>query len=958
MFSLCVTLLLLCCASLFPDYATALITIPVPASNSGPLANKSCAAGTDFPSLTFAVDTTSNSDDNVRKLKAVSGVLQNRLSALSPGDKRQYTLAEFNDPFVGPVYITRSATEFGKYLNNLYSYGGGDCPEPAMAGLLLALENSPPNSLIVVTTDGPAKDYNDNSTVTRIFSLLNAKQSKVIFVLSGYCFNTGGPDFQIYKDIASQSFGHIFQINYNSIPIEMLYYLDYMLRTPVNSSIRLFSKELSYSDSSNFSVTANFSALMVTTGGSVNSVRLIGPTGFEEKTRNILSQVWGSLLLLENPKIGIWRIDIRASGPNSVRIEGFRATNASSTNISCTDQCSKCHINATCEEYLKIYTCTCKYGFIGDGFDCSDYDECSNYLSYTCTYGSCKNTYGSYTCVCYNGYVMSSDKTCVDIDECSRPELNKCHAQATCTNYYGSYSCSCPPNYFGNGFDCEFDECTTAVCGFGKDCTKYKGSYSCTDPCFNYTTLNDPRRSSSIIDVNQWICDNSMFGWYRFTGRGGIRMPEVCIPISSCGTNAPMWLSGSHPRPIDGIVIRTVCTNWYGQCCTWPKDLKIRACPGGYHVYKLNGAATCNVGYCTDPATVIDSCACADDEECRLVDGIRGCYCKNISKVSAMETLRPVLTCGAREIKASFKKCQLQSMSLNTDTIHLTDLGCLGFQEFNSTGIISVVSPFKTGVCGNEFIKNKTHVLYRNTIYLSLQSNVTIEGELDGAVSIKYSCAYPLNMQISLDTTVVPFSSSVNITIEGTGLFVARMALYRDESYFIPYEGSVAQMTAKTTLYIGVILDGGDTSKYILVMSNCYATPSSNASDIRKYYIIKDSCPGKQNSTINLAENGVSRNGRFSVQLFEYVKQYNVAYLHCELQICDTTTETCKPFCTGRASRIADTGNRNMALSLGPIVRQDDNIPVPSSDGTRASMALLTPAVLFLARHFFFIMGN
>ncbi|XP_075422142.1 uromodulin-like isoform X2 [Ascaphus truei] len=953
--ALWITLLLLCCgsASSFhfwwsPENATSLY-----------LANSSMTTS-NFPSLTLAVDTTGSMNSNIQLLKAASGFLLNRLSVLPPGDIRQYTLVQFNDPSVGPVYITCSATEFGNYMDNIYTYDGGDCPELAMAGLLLALENSPPSSLIVVTTDASAKDYNDNSTVTRIFSLLDAKQSKVIFLVSDSCHSVNEPQFLIYKDIASHSFGHVFPIIDLAVQSKMVDYLHYMLRTPVNSTTRLFSRDQSSSNSSSnssighssFSVATNFSALIVTTDGSVNSVRLVGPTGVEGKTRNILSEVWGSILLLENPKMGIWRMYINASGPNSVRIEGFRATNKSSTG-----NCSKCHINATCEEYLNFYTCTCKDGFIGDGFNCSDYDECSNYLSNSCYYGGCINTYGSYTCACPYGLEMSSDKKCVDINECLRPDLNRCHALAYCINDYGSYACSCPTGYIGNGSSCEFDECTTAVCGFDKDCTKYIGSYSCTDPCFNHTTLNQPWRSMS--SSYGYYCDSGTFGWHRFIGSGGIRMPEVCVPTYSCGTTAPMWLSGSHPRPMDGIVNRTACAHWGDYCCLWSTDVQIKACPGGYHIYKFRGAPSCSLGYCTDPATVDDFCACADDEECRRFNGTYGCYCKNTYEISAIETLRPVLTCGTLEIKASFKKCQLQSLNLNTENIHLRDRGCFGFPDYNSTNIISVVSPLKTGKCGNEFVKNETHVIYRNTIYLSLESPLAIGGGLEDYVSIQYSCVYPLDMQISLDTAVMPIASSVNISMEGTGLFVARMALYQDESYFTPYEGSVVLLSAKTTLHIGVTLDGGDTSQFTLLAKNCYATPSSNASDSRKYYIIRDRCPSKQDSSINMAENGVSNRGRFSVQLFEYVKDYNLVYLHCELHVCEIATETCAPSCTGRASRIADTGNRNMAVSVGPIVRQDQITPtVPSSDGTRTSMALLTPTILFLARHLFFIIVN
>jgi len=45
-----------------------------------------------------------------------------------------------------------------------------------------------------------------------------------------------------------------------------------------------------------------------------------------------------------------------------------------------------------------------------------------------------------------------------DIDECSSPDLNKCHANATCTDTEGGYKCQCVCGFtditFGDGTEC------------------------------------------------------------------------------------------------------------------------------------------------------------------------------------------------------------------------------------------------------------------------------------------------------------------------------------------------------------------------------------------------------------------------------------------------------------------------------------------------------------------------
>ncbi|KAM4632545.1 uromodulin-like [Discoglossus pictus] len=459
---------------------------------------------------------------------------------------------------------------------------------------------------------------------------------------------------------------------------------------------------------------------------------------------------------------------------------------------------------------------------------------------------------------------------------------------------------------------------TAGLCNFGSEFINTIGSYTCIDPCINHTILNDPWRSTNFSSLSNPVhCDSGFSGWYRFMGSGGIRLPETCPSLRSCNSEVPLWLAQSHPQPKDGIVSRTICGHWRENCCHWSTDIQIKACTGGYHVYKFEATSSCKLGYCT--ATVeVGSCNCTEDEECRLVDGLYGCYCSNIYEISDIENLRPLLTCGAQEIKASFRKCQLKSLKLNPNTIHLTDSSCIGLPEYNRTYIVSVVSLPKIGNCGNELIRNKTNSIYKNTIYLSPENSLSVSGE--DVVTITYSCVYDLDSQIDLDIPVKPTTSSINISMEGKGEFVTDIAVYQDAYYLTPYEGSHVLLTEKSMLYIRVTLNGGDISQFNLVMKNCYVTPTAFFSDPRRYYIIKDSCPSKQNATINVDENGVSRTGKFSVQLFRYIPDLSTVFLHCEVHICDVTNETCAPICPGIKSVTGAFSNH--VISVGPMTLQ------------------------------------
>ncbi|XP_076123111.1 oncoprotein-induced transcript 3 protein-like isoform X2 [Alosa pseudoharengus] len=129
------------------------------------------------------------------------------------------------------------------------------------------------------------------------------------------------------------------------------------------------------------------------------------------------------------------------------------------------------------------------------------------------------------------------------------------------------------------------------------------------DPCYNYTVLNDTWRATTNLDQSDLKCDRSFNGvtvqwqgWYLLVHQEvSVRIPNTCVPRNRCGTHAPLWLNGPHPRPEDGIVTRQVCGSWINGCCTFNSTpIQVKACPGNYTVYKLVDPLSCYFAYCTD----------------------------------------------------------------------------------------------------------------------------------------------------------------------------------------------------------------------------------------------------------------------------------------------------------------------------------------------------------------------
>ncbi|XP_035686690.1 uncharacterized protein LOC118422928 isoform X2 [Branchiostoma floridae] len=83
-------------------------------------------------------------------------------------------------------------------------------------------------------------------------------------------------------------------------------------------------------------------------------------------------------------------------------------------------------------------------------------------------------------------------------------------------------------------------------------------------------------------------------------GEGGTMIPTQRPPATHrCSTHAPVWMKGKHPTVEQGVVRRRVCAFWEEEECHWSWKINVRACPGGYYVYKLPKPKICYSAYCT-----------------------------------------------------------------------------------------------------------------------------------------------------------------------------------------------------------------------------------------------------------------------------------------------------------------------------------------------------------------------
>ncbi|XP_058511340.1 latent-transforming growth factor beta-binding protein 2 [Ochotona princeps] len=188
------------------------------------------------------------------------------------------------------------------------------------------------------------------------------------------------------------------------------------------------------------------------------------------------------------------------------------------------------------------------------GHTCIDVDECEDPQS-SCLGGECRNTAGSYQCLCPKGFQLANGTMCKDVDECREEE--HCAPHGECLNSPGSFFCLCAPGFSSveGGTSCQdVDECaSTDPCPRGH-CVNTEGSFHCLcDPGFQPSAdskecvdIDECEERSGELVCGTGKCENSPGSFHCVLGcqPGFHRAPTGdCIDIDECANDT---LCGSH----------------------------------------------------------------------------------------------------------------------------------------------------------------------------------------------------------------------------------------------------------------------------------------------------------------------------------------------------------------------------------------------------------------------------
>ncbi|XP_078236095.1 pancreatic secretory granule membrane major glycoprotein GP2 [Pogona vitticeps] len=250
--------------------------------------------------------------------------------------------------------------------------------------------------------------------------------------------------------------------------------------------------------------------------------------------------------------------------------------------------------------------------------------------------------------------------------------------------------------------------------------------------------------------------------------------------------------------------------------------------------------------------------------------------------------------------------------------------------------------------CGTMIEVNATHTIYSNVVQGHVENAYGGVISRDRFLFLSFSCAYPLDINLSMASDIHPVQDITNATLaSGQGTYQIVMTLYEDPQYSQPFTHSPVLLTVNHRAYVGIRVWGVDPTRFVVTMSACWATPERDPSSNIRWDLITNQCPNPRDGTVVVEEDGVSLVGRFSFSVFLFIPELQEVYLHCRIRLCSYPTARCTANCDAAGPAIAGRKPPSDVISAGPFLRYDDSLDqgLQLASGSHAT----SPLVVLLA---------
>ncbi|XP_068122230.1 pancreatic secretory granule membrane major glycoprotein GP2-like [Hyperolius riggenbachi] len=257
---------------------------------------------------------------------------------------------------------------------------------------------------------------------------------------------------------------------------------------------------------------------------------------------------------------------------------------------------------------------------------------------------------------------------------------------------------------------------------------------------------------------------------------------------------------------------------------------------------------------------------------------------------ATIENLVPSVKCDADVITVSMSRCLLTtlgydytSISINGNSSNLCNY--VYEDHVNGTVFENIQTQLKEGFCGNNVTKNSSIYILSNNVHISpIQVGNIIT---KNPVSLNFNCTYDLTKQVSVNYTLHPISQTIYLPgVNGTGSYPLTMSAYKDPEYITQLQ-ETDNVPIGELVYVSLNVLAVDGDLFALRTVQCVA--SGTDSRTGGVNLLAGGCKVDNSDIyVNVSENGVSLESRFSFSMFQFQDQTQL-YLFCDVLLCDKT---------------------------------------------------------------------
>ncbi|XP_011371176.1 uromodulin-like 1 [Pteropus vampyrus] len=292
--------------------------------------------------------------------------------------------------------------------------------------------------------------------------------------------------------------------------------------------------------------------------------------------------------------------------------------------------------------------------------------------------------------------------------------------------------------------------------------------------------------------------------------------------------------------------------------------------------------------------------------------------------------------CEIEKVAIAVQRRFLQQESIPESSLYLGQPSC-GVSDSNSTHVFLAAG---WSECGTLVQSNMTDTVVRTT----LRNDLSPDGIVHHLKILSpIRCAFRNDLLTSSGYMPEWGVYTIIEDLHGAGSFVTEMQLFIGDAP-IPRNYSVSA-SDDVTIEVGL---SRRKSNLKVVLTECWATPSSDALDPVMFGFINNSCPIPNTHTC-VIENGSSSKAQFKLKIFSFINSSRV-YLHCRLRVCmEAPGSSCRINCEDFRSPRSGEPPATHLTSWGPLVRSDGEPPGAKPGLAPGSVVLIVVAVFALA---------